>query len=84
MGEELSGQFGFQAAIYHAGFAELFEFELADAEFGQAVAGGMCRRMLRAGAHLGIVPEPTTDCFPSWGWAGRKERHSQAQSDGEV
>jgi hypothetical protein len=78
------GQFGFQAAIYHHGLAELFEFELADAEFGQAVDWGMCRRMLRAGVRMGMVPEPTTDYFPSWDWAGRKERHSQAQSDGEV
>jgi hypothetical protein len=78
------GQFGFQAAIYHAGLAEFFEFELADAEFGQAVDWGMCRRMLRAGVRMGMVSEPTADYFPSWDWAGRKERHSEARSDGQV
>jgi hypothetical protein len=80
------GQFGFQAAIYHAGLADFLEFELADAEFGQAVDWGLCRRMLRAGVRVGMVPEPTTDYFPSWEWAGRKERHArqQAMSDGAV
>jgi hypothetical protein len=62
------------------------EFELADAEFGQAVDWGLCRRMLRAGVRVGMVPEPTTDYFPSWEWAGRKERHArrQAMSDGAL
>jgi hypothetical protein len=80
------GQFGFQAAIYHAGLGEFLEFELADAEFGQAVDWGLCRRMLRAGVRMGMVAEPTTDYFPSWDWAGRKERHAQyeAPSDGHV
>jgi Glycosyl transferase family 2 len=80
------GQFGFQAAIYHAGLSEFFEFELADAEFGQAVDWGLCRRMLRAGVRMGFVPEPTADYYPSWDWNGRKERHAdaQSQSDGEV
>jgi hypothetical protein len=78
------GQFGFQAAIYHAGLAEFLEFELADAEFGQAVDWGLCRRMLKAGVRMGMVAEPTTDYFPSWDWAGRKERHErhEALSDG--
>jgi Glycosyl transferase family 2 len=80
------GQFGFQAAIYHAGLADFLEFELADAEFDQAVDWGLCRRMLRAGVRMGMVAEPTTDYFPSWEWAGRKERHERerAMSDGSV
>lgn len=80
------GQFGFQAAIYHAGLGDFLEFELADAEFGQAVDWGLCRRMLRAGVRMGLVSEPTADYFPSWDWAGRKERHArrQALSDGQV
>jgi len=80
------GQFGFQAAIYHAGLAEFLEFELADAEFGEAVDWGLCRRMLRAGVRMGMVAEPTADYFPSWDWGGRKERHArqQALSDGAV
>jgi hypothetical protein len=80
------GQFGFQAAIYHAGLSEFLEFELADAEFGQAVDWGLVRRMLRAGVRMGLVPEPTADYYPSWDWAGRKERHAeqQALSDGQV
>jgi hypothetical protein len=42
--------------------------------------------MLRAGVRMGLVPEPTTDYFPSRDWAGRKERHAQQQalSDGQV
>lgn len=80
------GQFGFQAAIYHAGLSDFLEFELADAEFGQAVDWGLVRRMLRAGVRMGLVPEPTADYYPSWDWAGRKERHAehQALSDGQV
>lgn len=80
------GQFGFQAGIYHAGLGDFLEFELADAEFGAAVDWGLVRRMLRAGVRMGLVPEPTTDYFPSWDWAGRKERHAQQQalSDGQV
>lgn len=74
------GQFGFQAAIYHAGLADFLEFELADAEFGQAVDWGLIRRMLRAGVRMGMVHEPTADYFPSWDWAGRKERHEREQS----
>lgn len=69
------GHFGFQAAIYHAGLAEFLEFELADAEFGQPVDWGLCRRMLRAGIRVGMVRRPTADYFPSWDWGGRKERH---------
>ncbi len=80
------GQFGFQAAIYHAGLADFLEFELADAEFGQPVDWGLCRRMLRAGVRMGMVEEPTSDYFPSWDWAGRKERHArhEAVSDGAI
>ncbi len=80
------GQFGFQAAIYHAGLGDFLEFELADAEFGQAVDWGLVRRMLRAGVRMGLVPEPTADYYPSWDWAGRKERHAEqdALSDGQV
>jgi hypothetical protein len=80
------GQFGFQAAIYHAGLSDFLEFELADAEFGQAVDWGLCRRMLRSGVRMGFVPEPTADYYPSWDWSGRKERHGreQSMSDGQV
>jgi hypothetical protein len=80
------GEFGFQAAIYHAGLADFLEFELTDAEFGEPVDWSLCRRMLRAGVRMGFVPEPSTDYYPSWHWGGRKERHAARQvgSDSEI
>jgi Glycosyl transferase family 2 len=69
------GEFGFQAAVYHAGLAEFLEFELADSAFGAPVDWSLCRRMLRIGVRMGMLAEPTTDYFPSWDWGGRKEQH---------
>jgi glycosyltransferase involved in cell wall biosynthesis len=61
------GQFGWQAAIYHAGL-RFFEAETADALFGHPSDWGMCRRMLRAGVRFGMVEAPVVDYYPSQLW----------------
>jgi len=58
------GQFGWQAAIFHAGL-RLFEMELADALFFSPADWSLCRRMLRAGVRFGMLDEVVTDHYES-------------------
>ncbi len=65
------GQFSAQAAIYHAGLTQIFEYELADAAFGLPSDWAMCLRMMEAGARIGMVDEVTVDLYPSRSWSPR-------------
>ncbi|MEJ7787653.1 MAG: glycosyltransferase [Solirubrobacteraceae bacterium] len=65
------GQFGLQAAIYHAGVAGIFELELTDWLFDLAYDWGLCQRMLRAGVQMRMVDEISVEYFPSQAWAPR-------------
>jgi hypothetical protein len=58
------GQFGWQAAIFHAGL-RFFEMELADSLFFTPADWSLCRRMLRAGVHFGMLDETVTDHYES-------------------
>lgn len=66
-------QFGLQAAIYHAGLADIFELELTDWLFDLPYDWGLCQRMLRAGVRMGMVDEISVDYFPSRLWASRDD-----------
>jgi putative methyltransferase (TIGR04325 family) len=59
------GEFGLQAAIYHAGIARIFELELADAVWGEPYDWGFCRRLMRAGARVSMLDEEVVDYYPS-------------------
>lgn len=65
------GQFGLQAAIYHAGVAEIFELELTDWLFDLPYDWGLCQRMLRAGVQMRMVDDISVEYFPSNLWAPR-------------
>jgi glycosyltransferase involved in cell wall biosynthesis len=58
------GQFGWQGAIFHQGL-RFFEMELADTLFSSPADWSLCRRMLRAGVHFGMLAEPVTDHYES-------------------
>lgn len=65
------GQFGVQAAIYHAGVADIFEYELADAALGLPSDWALCLRMMEAGVRMGMIDQVTIDYYPSRSWAPR-------------
>jgi glycosyltransferase involved in cell wall biosynthesis len=67
------GQFGVQAAIYHAGLADIFEYELADAALGLPEDWGFCLRTMEAGVRIGMLDEVTVDYYPSRNWTQRWE-----------
>jgi hypothetical protein len=54
------GQWGMQAAIYHAGL-RFFEAELSDAIYEEPSDWSKCRRMLRAGVRFGMLDEIVID-----------------------
>lgn len=54
------GQWGPQAAIYHAGL-RFFEAELSDAIYEEPSDWSKCRRMLRAGVRIGMIDEVVVD-----------------------
>lgn len=56
------GQWGLQAAIFHAGL-RFFESELSDAIYEEPNDWSMCRRMLRAGVRFGMVEEIVCDKY---------------------
>lgn len=58
------GQFGWQSAIFHGGL-RFFEMELADVLFFSPADWSLCRRMLRAGVHFGMLDEVVTDHYES-------------------
>ncbi len=62
------GTFGVQAALYHAGLASIFNYELADAVFGLPSDWGLCLRMMEAGVRMGMVDEVGVDYYPSRNW----------------
>lgn len=70
------GQFGLQAALYHAGLS-FMELNLADDIFGEPNDWSLCRRMLRAGVRMGMIDEPTVDYHPS----GRHRAREQAEPE---
>lgn len=66
-----SGEFGLQMAVYHAGVAEMFELELADAAFGLPYDQAVWMRMMDADVRIGMVDEVTADYYPSRHWTPR-------------
>lgn len=54
------GQWGLQAAIYHAGL-RFFEGELSDAIYDEPSDWAKCRRMIRAGVRFGMIDEVVVD-----------------------
>lgn len=66
-----AGEFGLQMAIYHAGLAEIFELELADAALGLPYDQALLIRMMEADVRIGMVDEVTADYFPSRVWTPR-------------
>lgn len=67
------GEFGVQAALYHAGLAQIFEYELADGPLGLPSDWALCRRMMEAGVKIGMLDEVTVDYYPSRSWTQRWE-----------
>ncbi len=67
------GQFGEQAALYHAGLREIFERELADAAFGLPSDWALCLRMMEAGVRIGMRDDVIVDYYPSRSWTPRWE-----------
>jgi cellulose synthase/poly-beta-1,6-N-acetylglucosamine synthase-like glycosyltransferase len=55
---------GLQAGLLH-GHLRVFEFELADAEFGVPNDWGLIERMARAGVRMGMVDDIVADYYPS-------------------
>ncbi len=78
-----SGAFGVQSCLYHAGLAEIFELELADAALGLPYDWGMCLRMMEADVRIGMVDDETADYFPSEHWTPRSQESSLATIDQE-
>jgi uncharacterized small protein (DUF1192 family) len=54
------GQWGPQAALYHAGL-RFFEGELSDAIYEEPSDWSKCRRMIRAGVRFGMIDEVVVD-----------------------
>jgi putative methyltransferase (TIGR04325 family) len=67
------GQFGVQAALYHAQLRNIFECELADAAFGLPSDWALCLRMMEAGVRIGMRDDVTVDYYPSRSWTPRWE-----------
>lgn len=65
------GQWGLQAAIYHAGL-RYFESELSDAIYEEPNDWSKCRRMMRAGVRIGMIDEVVVDKH-------ERRRHSAAE-----
>jgi len=62
------GQFGYQATIYHAGLAEMFELEVVDAQLETPNDWGWCRRLMEAGVRMGMLSDEFMDYYPSRLW----------------
>ncbi len=58
------GQFGLQAALYHAGL-RFMHLELAHALFDKPNDWGLIERMMRIGVRIGMVEEVSVDYWPS-------------------
>lgn len=67
-----AGQFGLQASIYHAGLADIFELELADAEWEVPYDWSLCRRMMRAGVRISMLDEEVVRYYPSRAWSSER------------
>lgn len=67
------GQFGMQAALYHAGLRDIFRYELAAGAFGLPMDWALCLRMMEAGVRMGMRNEVTVDYYPSRSWTPRWE-----------
>lgn len=65
------GQFAMQAAIYHAGIGEIFQYELADAAFGMPSDWAFGLRTMEAGVRIGMLDKVTVDYYPSKSWRPR-------------
>lgn len=79
-----TGQFGVQAALYHAGLADIFELELADASLGLPYDWAWCLRMLEAGVRIAMVEGETVDYYPSRLWTPRWDEGIAGEDDGAV
>lgn len=71
------GEWGLQAAIYHAGL-RFFEGELSDAIYEEPNDWAMCRRMMRVGVRTGMIDEIVVDKYET------RRRSSEAWREGSV
>ncbi len=62
------GHFGMQAAVWHAGLAGTFEYELMDGALGLPTDWATCQRMMEAGVRIGFIDQATVDYYPSGLW----------------
>lgn len=75
------GQFGLQSALYHAGLAEIFELELADAALGLPYDWGVCQRMMEADVRIGMIDDVSVDYYPSRYWTRRWQESQPGPED---
>jgi hypothetical protein len=59
--------FGLQSVLFHRGL-RMFQFETADALFGNPGDWAWVRRMLRVGVRIGRIDVPVVDYFPAQLW----------------
>jgi putative methyltransferase (TIGR04325 family) len=62
-------------AVYHAGLAETFELELADAALGLPYDQALRMRMMETDVRIGMVDEVTADYYPSRYWTPRSHEN---------
>jgi hypothetical protein len=70
------GQWGMQAAIYHAGL-RYFEPELSDAIYEEPSDWSKCRRMIRAGVRFGMIETIVVDKHETRRRSAREWREGQ-------
>ena len=75
------GHFNLQAAVYHAGLADIFGLEVIDAPLGNPNDWGWCTRLMEAGVRIGMTPEVVTDYYPSREWTPRWEVEEHRNGD---
>jgi glycosyltransferase involved in cell wall biosynthesis len=75
------GDFGFQAAIYHAGLAPFLLYDANSHLAGEPADWNLARRMLEAGVTFEFVPEAVSAYFVNQdeasfgGWKAREQEH---------
>jgi hypothetical protein len=63
----LRSSLGLQAALLHGGL-RFMQMQLTDPLFGVANDVALCRRMIRAGVHMGMIDEVVSDYYPARVW----------------
>lgn len=74
------GEFGLQAAIYHAGLSAIFDLDLADAVYEEPYDWSLVRRMVRAGVRCAMLDQEVVDYYPSRYWSARGPVETSAGS----